>query len=75
MGVVILTAEQLAYVFPLFFMIKKRCSSNSRRAQEVCVCVVWRRQRPPPNPCLCMMAWSLVTLQADGAPHFIDFKT
>lgn len=36
----ILTAEQLAYVFPLFFMFKKRCIPNTRGSQEVRDCLV-----------------------------------
>lgn len=35
LGVLILAAEQLAYVFPLFFMYKKRHYENSRRSQEI----------------------------------------
>ena len=35
LAVFILTAEQMAYVFPLFFMYKKRRFDNSRRSQEV----------------------------------------
>lgn len=42
MGVVILTAEQLAYVFPVFFMLKKKYLPTTRRSQEVGVCLTRR---------------------------------
>lgn len=38
-GVLILTAEQLAYIFPVFFMCKKRCIPNTRGSQEVRGCL------------------------------------
>jgi hypothetical protein len=40
MGVLILAAEQLAYVFPLFFMFKKRRFESNRRSQEVDIWVL-----------------------------------
>ena len=40
MGVLILAAEQLAYVFPLFFMFKKRRFESTRRSQEVDIWVL-----------------------------------
>ncbi|KAM3577361.1 hypothetical protein VYU27_000791 [Nannochloropsis oceanica] len=40
LGVLILAAEQLAYIFPLLFMYKKRRFNNSRRSQEMDIWIV-----------------------------------